>query len=395
MTLFFITIAILLIIALAWALRPLLRRSPQEALQSETANLAILRDQFEELEADHRAGLMSSEQYSAAKTELERRVLDEVSPPIHKGVVEGRSKIAAFALIVLLVGGSAALYALMGTPQALNTAAPIDMPITAHQVDDMIAQLARRMEQQPEDTKGWGILARSYYALGRYEESARAYERLMKLESSNADVLADYADALAMAQGGKLSGRPVELLQQAFKLDATQWKARMLLGSEAFDREDYRSALKYWEPLLNIVPPDAEFAQQLRAGVEEARSRSGQASPAGTHGVSGIVQLAPDLAARVRADDTVFVFARATQGPKMPLAVLRLKAGQLPAKFILSDAQAMRPDLRLSQFDRVIIGARVSRSGNPSPQSGDLEGHTAPVAPGAQGLRLMIDRQIP
>jgi cytochrome c-type biogenesis protein CcmH len=391
---------VLVLLGLGWVLRPLLWPGAARSLQPQSANLAILRNQLAELEADREAGLIPSEQYALAREELERRVLEEAALRDVAPMQSGDNRPLAIFLVVVVSLSSVGMYAWMGGPQALEQSFQADTQLAPHEVDAMITQLAERMAQQPEDEKGWRILARSYYALGRYAESAQAYERLVKLVPRDAEALADYADALAMLQGRDLRGRPAAMLGQALALDPTQWKALMLLGSEAFEREDYRSALGYWERLQPMLPPDSELKEQLNAAIETAHSRlpTSSRTPSRSNtaqSVSGTVSLAPQWLATVAPEDHVFVFARAAEGPKMPLAVLRFKVKDLPARFALGDAQAMRPDARLSQHARIVVGARVSKSGNATPQSGDLEGYSPPVKADAQQLQLLIDTKIP
>ncbi|HKO88138.1 MAG TPA: c-type cytochrome biogenesis protein CcmI [Burkholderiales bacterium] len=399
MTLFYFLGSLLVLLVLGCVLRPLFRPGISHHARSETANLAILKDQLVELESDRLAGLISQDQHASAKEELEHRVLEEAVPQAADKTRHGGTATLAGGLTVFIFFASFGLYAWIGTPEAVTRITQLDTALNPHEVDAMIAQLAERMKQHPEDLKGWGILARSYYALGRYAESAQAYEQLAKRAPADADVLADHADALAMSQGRVLKGRPLQMLQQALQRDPNQWKALMLLGSEAFERGDYATALGFWERLRRILPPEAELTQQLEAGIEEARNRSSVATikqpPIATQSVSGNVQLAPQFRSHVHPEDSVFIFARAAEGSKLPLAVLRLRVKDLPAPFELSDAHAMRPDARLSQHAVVVIGARVSKSGNPMPQSGDFEGYVPTVKLGTQKLQLVIDRQIP
>jgi cytochrome c-type biogenesis protein CcmH len=395
MTLFLVFAAVLTLAVLLWIALPLLRARTAVAPPHEAANLAVLRDQVAELDGDRDAGLLSIDDHASSRAELERRVLEETTPAHTSGHPEPKTKAIAVLLSVAICAGSLTLYAVLGEPRGIQ--AQTTQASAPHDIDEMIAQLARRMKEHPDDPKGWAILARSYYALGRYDEASRAYERLLKLVPEDVDVLADYADALGMDQGGDLSGRPLELLLRALRIDPTHAKTRLLLGGEAHAREDFRAALAYWEPLLAELPPDAEVTQRLRAAIEETRVKTGgpKTESARAKSLRGTVAIAPALAASVRPGDTLFVFARAAQGPRIPLAVLRLKAEQLPANFELSDANAMRPDALLSSQDAVVVGARISRSGNPLPQSGDLEGYSAVTKPGAADLRILIDRRIP
>jgi cytochrome c-type biogenesis protein CcmH len=264
------------------------------------------------------------------------------------------------------------------------------------------------------------MLARSYYVLQRYPEAVRAYERLLKLAPQEPSVLADYADALAMRDGRKISGRPLELVHEALKLDPNQPKALAMAGTEAFDRKDFRGAVDYWERLRGVVPADSEIGQNIAGSIAEARARGGlggeasppvaqaplvaqappvaqapAAAPSASAKVQGTVRLAPALNARTAPTDTVFVFARAAEGPRMPLAVVKLQAKDLPAKFMLDDSMAMAPQLRLSNFKSVLVSARVSKTGNAVPTSGDLEGQGVAVTLGANDVVVTIDRVVP
>ena len=408
MSLFYLSAAALTLVALAFVLRPLLRRSGgADTPVREAANLAIFKDQLAELESDKQAGILSEDQYAQAHAELERRVLEEAVPVGARAAANSSSRALAAGLAALVIAGSAGLYVWLGAPEAISTQADPHAAgqVSSQQIEAMVAQLAQRMEEHPEDAKGWAILARSYYAMGRYKESADAYARLGEVEQPNADMLADHADALAMAQGRDLRGKPLELLKQALRLEPTHWKALMMIGTEAFEREDYRNAVRYWETLLQSLPPDSEFAEQIRGGIAQARAQAQQAGinipvaksapkPKAAESVRGRVRLSAELAAQVSPEDTVFVFARAPDS-KMPLAARRFKAKDLPATFELGDAQAMNPAARMSQASSVIVGARIAKSGGPVAQSGDLEGFSAIVKPGATGVDVLIDRRVP
>ncbi|MFM7533666.1 MAG: tetratricopeptide repeat protein, partial [Rubrivivax sp.] len=231
-------------------------------------------------------------------------------------------------------------------------------------------------------------------------------------------VLADLADAVALNQGRVLAGEPQRLIQAALALDPEHRKALALAGSAAFEARDYATAARLWEQLASLEPPGSPLATQARAGVQEARqlaaggptagapsAASGAGAGAGARAtqpaatvaasVSGTVVLAPSLQAQARAQDTVFVVARAAQGPRMPLAILRAQVKDLPLSFTLDDSQAMAPGAGLSSATQVVVSARVSRSGQAAPQPGDLEGASAAVPVGAKGLRIEIGRVVP
>jgi cytochrome c-type biogenesis protein CcmH len=220
-------------------------------------------------------------------------------------------------------------------------------------------------------------------------------------------LLADYADALAMSQGRSFAGKPMELVRAALKIDPNQWKALAMAGSEAFDRKDYKAAVEYWQRVQDTTPAESPIRQRIQGSIDEARSlagmppvvaqaqRSGAASPSEARSVSGTVTLSPALASKVRPDDSVFVFARPADGSRMPVAVVRARVSELPLRFTLDDSRAMAPTAKISALNEVMVNARVSRSGNAIPASGDLEGATEKVKVGTQGMSLVIDRAIP
>jgi cytochrome c-type biogenesis protein CcmH len=239
--------------------------------------------------------------------------------------------------------------------------------------------------------------------LDRFAEAAVAYANAVKRSPPDAQLLADYADALAMAQGRRLEGEPERLIAQALKIDPKNIKALALAGTAAFERQDFKGAIAQWRRILDIVPPDSDMADSIRDSIADAEKLAGVVRPqpaparaaASVPGsVSGIVQLAPALAARVAPGDTVFVFARAAEGPRVPLAVLRKQAGELPAAFTLDDTMAMAAGMKLSDHPRVVVGARISKSGNAVPQPGDYEGLSAPVKVGATGVTVVIANEI-
>lgn len=406
MTAFFIAAAALAVGGLAWLLWPLLRAEAGAGSSQSATTLAILKAQLAELDAERAAGRLDEAIHAQATAELQRRVLEEASGAEHAAQAShwrGRATAGVIAGVVPLA--AALLYLRLGTPEALDPAALMapaaQAPMTREQIEGLVAQLAARMEKEPGNAEGWALLARSYYAMERFGDAARAYERLLALTPDSAEAMADLADALAMSAGRKIAGRPLELVQAALKRDPTQWKALAMAGTEAFERKDYRAAVDYWERLRAAVPADAPLAQNIAASIDEARKAAGMppaptvaAAPPGA-AIEGEVRLDPALAGRVAPTDTVFITARATEGPPAPLAVLRLQVKDLPARFRLDDSLAMAPTLRLSAFPEAVVGARVSKSGQAAVQSGDLESARLTVKRGATGLILVIDRALP
>ena len=244
------------------------------------------------------------------------------------------------------------------------------------------------------------MLGRSYAVLGHFSESAGAYAKAVALAPNDAHLLADYADSLAMAQGRTLSGEPEKLLKRALAADPNNVKALVLAGTAAYNRNDRAGAVQLWERALAVLPAESEMARRVRASVAEVRGESQLAQapktpkPAAGARVSGTVRVDPKLAGKIGPDDTVFIFARAAEGPRMPLAIMRRQGRDLPVKFTLDDSMAMAPQMNLSAFPRVVIGARVSKSANAAAQPGDLQGSSGPIAVGSDRVDVTIDTEV-
>jgi len=415
MTLFLLIAAGMAAVALAWVLPVLLRRRDTAVVvQPRASNLGILKDQLAELDQDVAAGTLPQAQYQQAREDLERRAYEEsrepaMPVPVQPAPVRG----TAIVLAALLPICAAALYWQFGTPEGLAPAAEVHggSKVTPQEVEAMVAKLAARMQQSPDDGNGWALLARSYLVMQRHADAVAAYERAVALIKDDADLLADYADALAMTQGRRIEGKPLKVVERALKIDPLQWKALAMAGSAAFERKDFKTAVAYWEKLQSRAEPGSDFAREVAANIDEARQLGGlkiaasvappvkadAKSTAGAAGatVDGIVALSRELAAKAAPTDTVFVFARAAEGPRMPLAVMRFQVKDLPAKFHLDDSMAMSPAAKLSNHPDVVIGARVSKSANATPQAGDLQGASKPVKVGATGVAVLIDQVVP
>jgi cytochrome c-type biogenesis protein CcmH len=403
-TAFWVIAVLLAAGALAFVLPPLLGRRPTAPGAANGAtNVAVYRDQLREIEADLAAGTLARDQYDGARRELEARLLDDVrdSGAGPRAVRPGR--VAAISAGIAIPLASILLYFAVGNPGALAPQAD-SHGIARQQIEGMVDRLAARLKENPEDATGWAMLGRSYAVLDRFPEAAAAYANAVKRSPPDAQLLADYADALAMAQGRRLQGEPERLIAMALAIDPRNVKALALAGTAAFENRDFARAIAHWRRILEIVPPDSDMADSIRDSIADAQQLAGgavkpQPAPAraaapAPGAVSGTVQLSPALAARVAPSDTVFVFARATEGPRVPLAVMRKQARELPAAFTLDDTMAMAPGMKLSDYSRVVVGARISKSGTPAAQPGDFEGLSAPVTVGATGIVVLIANEI-
>ena len=323
-------------------------------------------------------------------------------PPTAPGTARVGKGLALWSLAICLVVGLLG-YGWKGAPQALtgsvqDSQAP---PVTEAQLVEMVERLAQRLRHEPDDLQGWAMLGRSYLVLGQPQAAQEALRQWVARAPADASALADLADAIAMGQDRSLAGEPARLLQRALQLDPRNIKALALAGTEAFSRQDYRSAIGHWEKITQIEPADSPIHQQAQESLAEARQRasvSGSAtsrpqpssSDTAMPSVAGRIELVGALQGQVKPDDVVFVFARRAQGPGMPLAVMRARVRDLPLSFTLDDSMAMPGGPRLSSAQEVVVGARISPSGQATPSSGDFEGFSTPIAVGHRNVRVII-----
>ena len=418
------TMTVLVLGLLLW---PLLKRTAAAATGEQEKTLSIFRQQFAELGQDRANGVLTDELYQQARRELERRLLEETgatetTPIMARRQVSSRPVALALAIIVPTVSGL--LYWELGNPLAMTQpdAASLsaqgsseDAHPSPDALDALVERLKQKMEQNPNDGMGWALLARSYMGMERHAEAALAYEKAATLIPDDAQLLADYADAMGVLHGRNLEGKPEVLIQQALKIDPRNVKALMLAGTVAFNRKNYARAAKDWEQARANLPADVdpEMTQQLMTAIAEAKSQLGggqetvsaymepaaPAQPIGQTGeprtIRGTVTVAPSLAGKGSSTDTLFVFAREMNGPPMPVAIVRATKQDLPFTFQLDDSTSPMPSRKLSGAGTVVIVARLSKSGQAMPQSGDLEGTSQPVKSGVDGITVVIDRERP
>jgi cytochrome c-type biogenesis protein CcmH len=420
----FLVIAVLMTVAaLAFIIPTLLgkQKTSDSQTQRDQVNLAVLRDQLRELERDLASGTIDSKAYDSARRELEQRVAEDVKPnlPVQKPTSSGSAQ--AIAVGVALMIGATGLYAYLGKPAGLD---PVQVTATNESsrkfdpkdANAAIEQLAQLLKTQPENTEGWTMLARSLNAMHRYADASRAYKNLTTLVPRDALLLTEYAGTVAMAQGASLQGEPEKILARALEVEPSNTKALSLSGSAAFERGDYDAAILRWRKVLALAPADSEIVQVANDNIKEALAAAAagnqpilaQAAAASQEivqpvvdkssatattratQVAGTVELDPALRSEVKDTDTVFIFARASEGPRFPLAVLRKQVKDLPFSFVLDDSMSMMPDAKLSGFSSLVVSARISKSGSATPSVGDLEGSVPSVQPGAKNLKIRI-----
>jgi len=280
MTQFAIYATLLIVVVAAFILPPLWLglRAPRPKAERKEANLAIFRDQLRELEAEKSEGMLAAADFEQARRELQRRLLEEVEPEAVTQAAAANhapSRKTAIAILLLLPVLALLGYGVLGRPQALDPMQTAARPkVSPEQINAMVAKLAERMQANPDDMQGWLMLARSYKTMGRYEDAAAAYGKAEKVINDDPELLASYAETLAMASGTGLKGKPAQLIARALKLDPKQPHALFLAGAAAMEAGDKKQAIAYWEALLPQVEPGSEIDQLLRSGIDKMKQGS-------------------------------------------------------------------------------------------------------------------------
>jgi len=405
-------------------------------------NLELFKQQLAELDADLAAGKLDRAQYESARHDLERELLRDIADfgtadtkPAADTKLTG-ARLTGVALLFAVPATAVVLYLMLGNLTIIPQLEQVPVTSQAAQhagaagtqsLDMLVQRLEERLQQTPDDGQGWTMLGRTYFATGRTQDAERALARAHELLPNDVQVTLAYAESIAANNDRNLQGKPAELIAEVLKAQPDDATARWLSGMVDFQRGQFQAAAKTWKQVLAQVDPASDDATELRSLIVQAQERAGippdqrlaaggnptppeqpavgAASPprsspaqpatgaetpapgaqrapqaATAAALDVTVSMAPDLAGRMPPDTTVFVFARAASGPPMPLAVQRLKVSDLPTTVRLDDSMAMMPQMRLSAFPQVVVGARVSPSGQAMPQSGDLEGDTGPIS---------------
>lgn len=440
MSLAFLLAALLLVLAaLAFVLPPLLRKAPLSRRESGWGEGPA---RLEALESARAAGVLTQAEYEAKRAAIlaanapATTASDAADTSSPAATPAGR---AALVLVLLLPVATWLLYREVGEPRALQSGAATPAATTAPEagaeqpqsLEAAAAGLAERMRHSPDDLGGWMLLGRAYKTLQRFPEAKDALANAYRLAPEDPDVQVEYAEALTLASDSRrIEGEAAALLDRALATDPAHQRGLWMKGIQAYQDQDFAAAAATWQRLRDLLPPGAEVGASLDERIADARTRAGlpvlaaaaagnsntdveadtgaraevaadAAVPAaGDVAASGAsltveVDIAPTLRAQLQPSDVLFVFARAPSGPRMPVAIRRLAAAELPVTVTLDDTTSMTPQLTLSTLPEVVVGARVSHSGNAAPQQGDLEAFTDPVSTRTGGsIRLVIDRVV-
>lgn len=405
---FWIISAILIVIAIAFILPPLKRRQiVQDA--SREQNIFIAQEQLAELESRFEKGEIDQENYQSIREELEQSLFSDINTSENNvkqsttNISGSKGSLISTAFILLLIPAiSFALYFKVGN---LNFTKVLDSSIAAEKakdaavpknadgtpdIDTMVAGLQKKLDENPDNPKGWYMLGRSYMVLKRYPEAAKAFDRAHKLTPQSANVLLSLADALSMSNQGQVVGRPAELIEKALQMEPDNITALWLSGMAARQQGHNLKAIAQWKKVLPLITDQPQQIIEVNRLISEAKSQltpeQSAALPANnsesnvkqektnatSEGIKVTVSISDAFKDKANPTDLVFIYAKAMSGPPMPLAAVRKQVKDLPLDVVLNDEMAMMPNLKLSSFSDVIVGARVSKTGQPIAQNGDL-----------------------
>lgn len=384
---FWIVAALLLLAAYVLFLPALLGKTRPIQVSRQRLNLLLHGQRREELARE-----VDADQFERFSAELDKDMLGDLSVEEQaKPVAAGGGRLPLLIALALMPVVAGLLYGQLGRFDLANYRAETQAAHTANEpaagdLQTAIDKLAERLKNEPNDLKGWLLLGSSLMATEQSEQAVQAYESALRLDPDNLDVQALYAQALAAANQGSMKGRPAEIVAGILRKDPKQMSALWLAGWGAAEDNDVAGAVAHWEALKAQLPANGEQARQLDKYIAEVRGESataaaapGQQPSAGGKSIRVKVSLADSLKGKTSPEDTVFIFARAASGPPMPLAVVRKQVKDLPLEVTLDDSMSMMQGMNIASFDKLVIGARVSKTGNAMPVAGDLQGMTEPV----------------
>ena len=425
---FWIIAIAMVAVALVFLLRPL-RFDLSLADADRTAqNIAITKERLNELKLEFEQSTISEEEYEQTREELEQALLNDVEQPSSENAMQSNSesynRLTRIGLIFSVPVFAISLYAYLGQPELIDgaikqAAAPSEVaghatskgPGKLGTLEEMIEKLASRLKEQPNNAEGWFMLGRSYMSLKRYKEAVNALEKTNQLIPNNPVVMLRYADALTMLKGGQISGKPFELIKKAVELKPDDPTGLWLLGMGYEEQGNYSKAISYWNLLLGVLTDEKSKNEvnslisraKIKAGIDVAENTLEDSSVKKsvpekyiTSTIKVNVSLDKNLLRNVSANDTIFIFARALKGPPMPLAVVRKQVKDLPLSVELDDSMAMMPTMKLSNFEKVQVVARISKSGSAKAQRGDIQSEVEVASAGQkEKVELIINQLLP
>ena len=392
MTSFLIAAFLLLVLVLILLLRPFIYSRKDEGTSRRQMNAAIYRDELEKLEAERIAGTINAQEYEMSHAEMRQRLFQDTTEEDDRATMGSPAKtMIGICIFIILI--SVGLYIFLGDGVRVAQQAS-QKPVSQEAVQKMVTEFAAKMEKDPDNLKGWAMLARSYRILGQTQDAAKAYGRAGVYLDSDPELLAEYADTLATIANGNFSGKPLQLINQALKIDPNNFLALWLSGTASYTSGNYKAAVQTWEKLAKQLPPNTDEARAIQGSIAEARTKGGLSAPAvvvSGKDIRGVVELSAELKSKVKPGDVLMIIAR-QPGERMPVAVLRESAGEFPVRFVLNDALAMNPNQPLSQLSEVSLEVRISKTGMAKPEAGDLLSSPQTVKVGTNQVHLIVNQ---
>lgn len=396
-TLFWIIIALMILAAVLLVVLPLFKKHPLTNVDGEQRNIGIARQRLAELKQQLQEGSLSEEQFDEQYLELQQSLNDDIDVDTTPQRQPGSGRWAIPVLVLLVPTLSILVYLLLGDTNALIKAEQQKADIQAAvDVQAQIAPLIERLKQNPNDDQSRLMLGRSYIFLQQFQNAVAVYAELYRRQPDNAEIMLNYADTLASTRNGRLAGEPAELIFKALKLAPDNNDALWLAGMAKVEEGDSAQAIAYWQQLISRLPAESDALPMIKEMIAELAGRQVEQSPvASATNINVHVVLDSALKGQVQAAQTVFIYAQALNGPKMPLAITRKTASELPVSVTLNDAMAMQPGMHLADFKQLKIIARVSKTGNASTQTGDLIGSAEISLPVSdQAVEIVINQEV-
>ncbi len=401
---FYIAAIVLVLLVLAALFRPFFWKTTVHHASRQQLNAAIYKEEIAKLEKERSEGLIDGATYEISHAEMRQRLFQDTSEDDGVAVL-GSPKKTIIALTIFIPVIAAAMYFWLGSAQQIADGGA-KQQVAQQDVEKMVAGLAAKMEQDPSNLKGWAMLARSYKVMGRPKDAEKAYDRAGSYLDTDPQLLADYADVSASNANGSFEGKPQAIINRALKADPNNMMALWLAGTADYNRGDYKGAVQVWGRLAKLLPADSEDMKMIQGSIMEARGKanlppeplvSQATSPVAavsSKNINGTVEINPDLKSRIKPDYIVMVIARAP-GARMPVAIMRGKAADLPLRFVLNDALAMTPDALISNLSEATIEVRISKSGQAKAEPGDLYSEIQTVKLGTNNLKVVVDQVRP
>lgn len=399
----------LTLVVMAVVVWSVLRNRMTQEPSQDKANAKIYQLQLLDLEKEHAQGVISSSSFEKSRAELLGRMLEDTAlSETTAGKEPQPAWVSAVVLAVLLPVAGMSTYMWLGQPQGLEQPMVANEPSgTLANLEGMAASLAQKLEANPGNPEQWVMLGRTYRALNQFEQALPAYQKALELGQGD-DIALERAEVLALLRGGDFSGEPWAVIRQVLAKDARHFNGLILAGSASYAQEDYKKAIQYWQQARSQLDDKAQAVKGLDDALSKAREKVGVAAPAAkgpsssppsaqTSGavLSGRVSIDPRVKAQMSPTDVVFVYATPADGQRMPLAIVRKTADNLPFDFVLDDSTAMNSASKLSSQTKVTLKVRISKSGDAMTRSGDWTGVLENVAVGSRDLKLVVNQQAP